>query len=131
MDTDAFSSLCSCDGAGHLDVMHTKGGRMIKFLSGTVKAGFGLVSITAALLWSHMKGFINAKIFTTMTQEQTYSAFIFTVASSIVLLIVAILITSQEKKQGKTISSDNGGISVDNSGFLNRFQIFRKPNKKK
>ena len=49
---------------------------MLKFLSGTVKAGFGLAAIAAAVFWSVHQGFIQANAFSAMTPEQTFKAFI-------------------------------------------------------
>lgn len=98
---------------------------MLKFLSGTVKAGFGLAAISAAVFWSVHQGFIQANAFSAMTPEQTFKAFIWSSGIAGVLLLVAILLSSATKSNGKSITADNGGIAIDNSGFLNFFKFFR------
>jgi hypothetical protein len=99
---------------------------MLKFLTGTVKAGFGLAAIAAAVFWSVHEGFIQANIFTEMSQEQTFKAFIWSTGIAGFLLFVAILLSSAAKSNGKTITADNGGIAIDNSGFLNFIKFFKK-----
>ncbi|MFQ1876031.1 hypothetical protein [Aeromonas veronii] len=98
---------------------------MLNFLAGTAKAGFGLASITAAVFWSVQQGFIKANIFSTMTQDQTYKAFIWSSGIAGVLLFVAMLLSAVTKSNGKSIIAETGGIAIDNSGFLNFFKLFR------
>lgn len=98
---------------------------MLNFLSGTVKAGFGLASISAALFWTVHEGFIKAEVFSAMTPEQTFLAFIWSSGIAGVLLLFSILL-SAAKVNGKSISADNGGIAIDNSGFFNVFKLFKK-----
>ncbi len=99
---------------------------MLKFLAGTVKAGFGLAAISAAVFWSVHEGFVKAKIFNKMTPEQTFDAFIWSSSLAGGLLFIAIVLSSATKSNGKTITADNGGIAIDNSGFLNFIKFFRK-----
>lgn len=99
---------------------------MIKFLTGTVKAGFSLAAIAAAIFWSVHEGFLQANVFSQMTPEQTFTAFIWSSGIAGVLLLVAIVLSFATKSSGKTITADNGGIAIDNSGFLNFFKFFKK-----
>lgn len=99
---------------------------MINFLSGTVKAGFGLAAIAAAIFWSVHQGYLQANIFSQMNSDQTFRAFIWSSGIAGGLLFFAILISSFTKTSGKTITADNGGIAIDNSGLLNFFKFFRK-----
>ena len=104
---------------------------MIKFLITALKAGFGLAAIAAAVFWSIHKEFIQSNIFEKMTTEQAFLAFLWSSGISGVLLLFAIILSSPSKaSQGKTITADNGGTAVDNSGFMNRFSI-RKSKKQK
>jgi len=99
---------------------------MIDFLKVAVKAGFGLAAIAAATFWSIHEGFIQANLFSQMSAEQTLAAFKWSSGIAGLLLLVTIFLSFSSKSTGKTITSDNGGISVDNSGFLNKFNIFKK-----
>lgn len=104
---------------------------MIKFLTAALQAGFGLAAIGAAVFWSVHKEFIQSNIFEKMTPEQAFLAFLWASGISGVLLLFAILLSSSSKaSQGKTITADNEGTAVDNSGFMNRFNI-RKREKNK
>lgn len=104
---------------------------MLSFLSGTVKAGFGLAAISAAIFLSVHQGFLQANVFSTMTPEQTFIAFIWSSGLAGVLLLVAILLSTVTKSNGKSITADNGGIAIDNSGLLNVFKFLRnKPDDK-
>lgn len=99
---------------------------MIDFLKVAVKAGFGLAAIAAMIFLSIHEGFIQANIFSQMSPEQTLKAFKWSSGIAGLLLLVAIFLSYSSKSTGKTITSDNGGVSVDNSGFLNTFRIFKK-----
>ncbi len=104
---------------------------MIKFLTTALQAGFGLAAIAAAVFWSVHKEFIQSNIFEKMTSEQVFLAFLWSSGISGVLLLFAILLSSSSKvSQAKTITADNEGTAVDNSGFMNRFSI-RKSQKNK
>jgi hypothetical protein len=98
---------------------------MLKFLAGTVKAGFGLAAISAAIFWSVHQGFLQANVFSAMTSEQTFKAFIWSSGIAGLLLFVAILLSAVTKSNGKSITADNGGIAIDNSGFFNIFKFFK------
>lgn len=99
---------------------------MIDFLKVAVKAGFGLAAIAAATFWSIYEGFIQANLFSQMSAEQTLAAFKWSSGIAGLLLLVAIFLSFSSKPTGKTITSDNGGVSVDNSGILNKFNLFKK-----
>jgi len=97
---------------------------MIKFLTMALKAGFGLAAIAAAVFWSVHREFIQSNTFDKMTSEQVFLAFLWSSGISGVLLLFTILLSSSSKaSQGETITADNGGTAVDNSGFMNRFSI--------
>jgi hypothetical protein len=98
---------------------------MLKFLAETVKAGFGLAAISAAIFWSVHQGFLQANVFSAMTSEQTFKAFIWSSGIAGILLFVAILLSAATKSNGKSITADNGGVAIDNSGFFNIFKFFR------
>ncbi|MFS1863152.1 hypothetical protein BCU54_018915 [Vibrio lentus] len=102
---------------------------MLQFLTSTAKAGFTLAAIAAAVFWSLHEGFIQAKIFSQMTSDQTYNAFIWSSSIAGFLLFVAILLSTGSKNSGKTISADNGGTAIDNSGFLTRFKFLERKSK--
>lgn len=102
---------------------------MLNFLTTTSKAGFTLASITAALFWSLHNNFIEAKLFSQMTPEQTYNAFIWSSGIAGFLLLIAILLSTGSNNSGKTISADNGATAIDNSGFLNRFNFLNRKSK--
>lgn len=99
---------------------------MLNFLSTAVKAGFGLAAISAAIFWTVHQGFIQANIFSQMTAEQTFSAFIWSSSIAGGMLLVAILLSAGSNSKGKSITADNRGIAIDNSGFLNFIKIFKK-----
>ena len=99
---------------------------MINFLAGAVKAGFGLAAIAAAIFWSVHEGFLKANIFSQMTPEHTFAAFIWSSGIAGILLFVAIILSFTTKSSGKTISADNSGVAIDNSGFLNIFKFLKK-----
>lgn len=104
---------------------------MLKFLTGTAKAGFGLASIAAAIFWSVHQGFLQAKVFSKMTPEQTYNSFIWCSGIAGILLLVAIFLSAGKAESGKKITADNGGTAIDNSGFLNSFRFSKdKPEDK-
>ncbi|WP_042150202.1 MULTISPECIES: hypothetical protein [unclassified Pseudoalteromonas] len=104
---------------------------MLNFLSSAVKAGFGLAAISAAIFWSVHEGFVQASIFAQMTPEQTYNAFIWSIGVAGLALILAIVLSAGNKSVGKTITADNGGYAIDNSGFLNKFKLFDRKGEKK
>jgi hypothetical protein len=99
---------------------------MINFLAGTVRAGFGLAAISAAMCWSVHEGFLQANVFSRMNPEQTFIAFLWSTGIAGILLLVAIILSSTTTSSGKTINADNGGIAIDNSGLLNFFRFFKK-----
>lgn len=99
---------------------------MLNFLAGTVRAGFGLAAIAAAIFWSVHQGFLQANIFSAMTPEQTYKSFIWSIVIAGALLFFAIFLSAAVKSNGKSISADNNSIAIDNSGFRNYFKFFRK-----
>lgn len=104
---------------------------MLGFLSFAVKAGFGLAAISAAIFLSVHQGFFKANVFSVMTPEQTFKAFIWSSGLAAILLFFSILLSAATKSNAKTITADNGGIAIDNSGLLNFFKIFRnKPDNK-
>ncbi|EOD9425629.1 hypothetical protein ACJ5M7_001959 [Vibrio harveyi] len=102
---------------------------MLQFLTSAIKAGFTLAAITAAVFWSLHQGFIQANVFSQMTPDQTYNAFIWSSGIAGFLFLVAILLSAGQKNSGKTISADNGGTAIDNSGFLNRFNFLDRKSK--
>lgn len=99
---------------------------MIDFLKVAIKAGFGLAAIAAAIFWSIHEGFIQADLFSQMSSDQTLVAFKWSTGIAGLLLLVSILLSFSSKPTGKTITADNGGVAVDNSGFLNKFNLFKK-----
>ncbi|TOE68988.1 hypothetical protein CGJ37_23705 [Vibrio parahaemolyticus] len=111
-------------------VHRTKGNinEMLQFLTSAAKAGFSLAAIAAAVFWSLHEGFIQANVFSQMTSDQTYNAFIWSSGIAGLLFLVAILLSSGSNG-GKTISADNGGTAIDNSGFLNRFKFLDRKSK--
>lgn len=104
---------------------------MLSFLSGAAKAGFGLAAISAAIFWSLHQEFIQANIFSKLTPEQTLKAFMWSSGIAGILLLVAIVLSAGSKSNGKTITAENGGVAIDNAGFLNYFSFFKdKPDDK-
>ena len=90
-----------------------------------------MAAISAAIFWSVHEGFVQASVFAQMTPEQTYNAFIWSIGVAGIALILAIVLSAGNKSTGKTITADNGGYAIDNSGFFNKFKLFGRKGKKK
>lgn len=98
---------------------------MLKFLSLSFKAGFGLTAITAAILWAVHEGFLKAKVFSVMTPEQTFNAFIWSTGLSAALLFFSLILSAVTNQSAKSIKAETGGIAIDNSGCLNFFKFLK------
>ena len=107
---------------------------MYKFLSLLTKAGFGLSAVSALVLILVFQGYLKANIFEKLTQNQTFIALCLSILSSAILLFYSMKLSTRsiknEQQPKKNISSQNGGISVDNSGIFNSFKV-NQPNSKR
>jgi len=90
----------------------------------TSKLGAVLVSIAAALFWFVYKGWFELGIFSQMTPEQTFQAFVWSSLLATTLVIVSIIgHVSSKKASPKSISASDNSIAVDNSGSNNSIKI--------
>ena len=100
---------------------------MLKFFMFTSKLGAVGLSACATLMLSLHKGWLEAKIFSTLSPEQTFSAFIWTLSLSAVLVFVSIIgHFISNRKPEKSITANNSSYAFDNSGKNNTVNIDAK-----
>lgn len=99
---------------------------MLNFLKITLKAGCVLPSIAAALLYSINKQWMTISIFTTLTSEQTYNAYIYSLGIAFACFILLIIVYSSTKNASKIITASGNGNAIDSSGTNSPITIHKK-----
>jgi len=91
----------------------------------TAKLGAVFASLCAALFLFVYKGWFEARIFSTMSPDQTFSAFIWTTSVAAILVFISLIghFMTQPKRAEKVIMATGGGIAFDNSGSGNQVEI--------
>jgi len=90
---------------------------MLNVLKLAFQAGCGLAALGTGLFYFLYKEWFQLSIFSTLTPDQTYNAFIYSLITSLVaftILVVAHLVNGKKAK-GK-VSAENNSIAVDSSG---------------
>ncbi|MFB2681582.1 hypothetical protein [Shewanella mangrovisoli] len=99
---------------------------MLNFLKLTLKAGCVLPSIAAALLYSINKQWVTISIFSTLTSEQTYNAYIYSLGIAFACFILLIIVYSSGKNASKIITASGNGNAIDSSGTNSPVTIHKK-----
>lgn len=90
---------------------------MLNILKLAFQAGCGLAALGAGLFYFLYKEWFQLGIFSTLTPEQTYKAFIYSLAFSLVTLVVLVIAhIAQGNKSRAKVSADHNSIAVDSSG---------------
>jgi len=97
---------------------------MLSFFTITSRLGAVCASIGAALFWSVHKGWLEVGVFSKMTSEQTFQAFIWSISGAFILAIIGFVVYVLEKrKPEKYITASDHSIAIDNSGKDNSINI--------
>jgi ABC-type Fe3+ transport system permease subunit len=103
-----------------------KGIKMLNFLKLTLKAGCVLPSIAAALLYSINQQWMTISVFSTLTSEQTYNAYIYSLGIAFACFVLLIIVYSSSKNSSKTITASGNGNAIDSSGTNSPVTIHKK-----
>ena len=97
---------------------------MLNFFSTTSKLGAVCASIGAILFWSVHKGWLELALFSKMTPEHTFQAFIWSTSLAFILGLTGFAVHLLEKrKTEKSITASDNSIAIDNSGKNNSINI--------
>ena len=97
---------------------------MLSFFTATSKLGAVFASIGAALFWFVYNGWLELEVFSKMTPEQTFQAFIWSISCAFILAIIGFFVHVLEKrKPEKNITASDHSIAIDNSGKDNSINI--------
>ena len=99
---------------------------MLSFLKAALKVGCVLPSIAAALLYSINQQWLTINIFSTLTSEQTFDAFIFSLSIAFASFVLLIFTHISSKGRSKTISATNNSTVIDSSGTNSPVTINKK-----
>lgn len=99
---------------------------MLNFLKLTLKAGCVLPSIAAALLYSINQQWMTISVFSTLTSEQTYDAYLYSLGIAFACFVLLILTYSNSKNSSKTITASGNGNAIDSSGTNSPITIHKK-----
>ncbi len=93
---------------------------MMSILKTAFKYGSGLAGLSTIIFLGINKQWINSSLFTPMTSAQTFYAFIFSLALTLLLSVLFIFFQYKEKKKKPEnsiiISATNNSDAVNNSG---------------
>jgi len=90
---------------------------MLNVLKIAFQAGCGLAALGAGLFYFLYKEWFQLDIFSTLTPEQTYNAFIYSLTVSLIALIILIVAhLVKDNKSTAKVSADHNSIAVDSSG---------------
>jgi hypothetical protein len=90
---------------------------MLNVIKLAFQAGCGLAALGASLFFFAYKEWFKLDVFSTLTPEQTYKAFIYSLTFSLIALVVLVL--AHLVKGGKSsakVCADHNSIAVDSSG---------------
>ncbi|WP_283189583.1 hypothetical protein [Pseudomonas sp. PMCC200344] len=90
---------------------------MLDFLKASLKTGGGLAVVAAALFYSMHVEWLKIGMFSAMTPDQTYKAFLYSLGATVVIALMLMLIhASSNKKASISISARDNANAVNNSG---------------
>ncbi|PKG55240.1 hypothetical protein [Shewanella sp. GutDb-MelDb] len=90
---------------------------MLNLLSTSLKAGFGLTAIATALFYSMHQEWFSLGIFSDLTAQQTYNAFLYSLAATFVAFVLLLIVhVSSKNSPSRTTRATGNSVAVDSSG---------------